>query len=168
MVTRELSQLWLRQWLVAWRHQAITWTNVNLSSVTFSDIHLRALPSENLETNQYNKIENYILKSHPDLLGANELTIRKSWRHDKMLLVSLVADALALKYHTINSLWPGDTIWHHRICSTPVQIMACCLALPGHYLNQHWWIISKALWHLLLGNFSGNPQDIYPWYEFEN
>ena len=41
---RELSQLWLRQWLVAWRHQAITWTNVNLSSVTFSDIHLRALP----------------------------------------------------------------------------------------------------------------------------
>ena len=31
----ELDQYWRRQWVVAWRHQAITWTNVD-SSVTFS------------------------------------------------------------------------------------------------------------------------------------
>ena len=29
---RDMGQHWLRQWLVAWRHQAITWTNVDLSS----------------------------------------------------------------------------------------------------------------------------------------
>ena len=29
----DLAQNWLRQWLVAWRHQAITWTNVDLSWV---------------------------------------------------------------------------------------------------------------------------------------
>ena len=28
-----LGQHWLRQWLVAWWHQTITWTNVDLSSI---------------------------------------------------------------------------------------------------------------------------------------
>ena len=28
---RDLGQRWLRYWLVAWQHQAITWTNVDLS-----------------------------------------------------------------------------------------------------------------------------------------
>ena len=32
--------------LVAWRHQAITWTNGDLSSVSSSDIHLRASSQE--------------------------------------------------------------------------------------------------------------------------
>ena len=32
----DLAQNWLKYWLVAWRHQAIARTNVNLSSVTTS------------------------------------------------------------------------------------------------------------------------------------
>ena len=40
----ELGQHWLRQWLVAWRHQAITWTNVDLS-VRSPSINPRALSS---------------------------------------------------------------------------------------------------------------------------
>ena len=32
--------------LVAWRHPAITWTNVYLSSVNSSDIHMTAIPLE--------------------------------------------------------------------------------------------------------------------------
>ena len=32
------GQHWLRQWLVAWRHQAITWTNVDVSLKGFYDI----------------------------------------------------------------------------------------------------------------------------------
>ena len=40
---RDLGQHWLRYWLVAWRHQAITWTNVDLLSITSSGIHLRAI-----------------------------------------------------------------------------------------------------------------------------
>ena len=43
---RDLGQHWLRQWLVAWQHQAITWTNVDWSSVKFSDIHIRAISQE--------------------------------------------------------------------------------------------------------------------------
>ena len=38
-----LRQHWLRLWLVAWWHQAITWTNVDLLSVHFNDIYLRAI-----------------------------------------------------------------------------------------------------------------------------
>ena len=42
----DLGQHWLRQWLVALRHLAITWTNVDLSSVRSSGIHLRAISLE--------------------------------------------------------------------------------------------------------------------------
>ena len=40
---RDLGQHWLGWWLVAWRHLAITWTNVDLFSIRSSDMHLRAL-----------------------------------------------------------------------------------------------------------------------------
>ena len=43
----------------------------------------------------------------------------------------------------INSLWPGDAIWRHRSRSTLVQVMACCLTAPSHYLHQCWLIISE-------------------------
>ena len=33
-------------------------------------------------------------------------------------------------------VWPGDSIWQHRIRSTLPQVMACCLMAPNHYLNQ--------------------------------
>ena len=44
-------------------------------------------------------------------------------------------------------LGPSDTIWRQRSGSTFVQVMACYLTAPSHYLNRCWLIISKALWH---------------------
>ena len=44
-------------------------------------------------------------------------------------------------------LGPSDTIWRQRSGSTSVQVMACYLTAPSHYLNRCWLIISKALWH---------------------
>ena len=41
-----LGQHWLRLWLVAWWHQAITWTNIDLSSERPGDIHLRSIWQE--------------------------------------------------------------------------------------------------------------------------
>ena len=38
------GQHWLRQWLVAWWHQAITWTNVDLSSKLLWGTDLRTMP----------------------------------------------------------------------------------------------------------------------------
>ena len=40
------GQHWLRKLLVDWRHQAITWTNVDLSLVKANDIHLMAASLE--------------------------------------------------------------------------------------------------------------------------
>ena len=47
----------------------------------------------------------------------------------------------------INSLGPSDAIWRWGSWSTQVQVMACCLTAPSHYLNQCWHINSKVLWH---------------------
>ena len=40
-----------------------------------------------------------------------------------------------------------NSIWRWRSWSTLVQVMACCLMAPSHYLNQCWLIINKVLWH---------------------
>ena len=38
----------------------------------------------------------------------------------------------------INSLWSSDAIWWHRVGSTLAQVMACCLMVTSHHLNQYW------------------------------
>ena len=55
--------------------------------------------------------------------------------------------AILFRRRWVDSLGPSDTIWHWRSWSTLVQLMACCLTAPSHYLNQCWLIISKVLWH---------------------
>ena len=59
----------------------------------------------------------------------------------------VVSIALLFLACGVNSLGPSDTIWRGRSWSTMVQVMACCLMAPSHYLNQCWLIISKVLWH---------------------
>ena len=79
---RDLDQHWFWQWLIAWWHQAITWTNVNLPSEVFCGIHLRASSQVhmNLINNMYSEIT--ILKLLPDLPGgANKVTLK--WHENK-------------------------------------------------------------------------------------
>ena len=47
----------------------------------------------------------------------------------------------------VNSLGPSDAVWRWRSWSTLIQVMACCLTTPSHYLNQCWLITSKVLWY---------------------
>ena len=42
--------------------------------------------------------------------------------------------------------------------------MACCLTAPSHYLNQC-WLINTIPWHSSEGNFTGNTQDTYIWFQ---
>ena len=70
------------------------------------------------------------------------------------LLISLPLPQPLLP-HYINSLWPSDAIWRHRFGSTLVQVMACCLTAPSHYLNQC-WLISKVQRHSAERNFTWN------------
>ena len=69
--------------------------------------------------------------------------------------------------HNFNSLWPSDAIWQHRSGSTLLQVMACCLTAPSHYLKQCWLIIKCVLWHSPEGNFTKHVKDIYPWLQFK-
>ena len=70
----ELSQTWLRYWLVAWRHQAITWFNVDLSSVKFLGIHLMALSLDDVKMPiNKTRLKIAVLKWHLGLPGANAI-----------------------------------------------------------------------------------------------
>ena len=73
---RYLGQHWLRWWLDAWRHQAITGTNVDWSHVKSYDIHIRAI-SQQMPQTSISKIYLKItcLKFHSNIPGANELTL---------------------------------------------------------------------------------------------
>ena len=42
---------------------------------------------------------------------------------------------------------PGETTWRWESRSTLVQVMACRLTAPDHYLNQSWLTSSDILWH---------------------
>ena len=67
----------------------------------------------------------------------------------------------------LKSLRPSDDKWRHWTGPTLAQIMARCLMAPSHYLNQCWLIISKFWQHSFEGNFTGNAQTIYLWYELK-
>ena len=51
----DIGQHCFRYWFGAWQHQAITWTNVYLSSVVLCGIHLRAISKE-VPSNLYYKV----------------------------------------------------------------------------------------------------------------
>ena len=81
MTPYDVGQHWFKQWLVAWRHQAITWTSVDLSTVRSSDIHLKTNSQEipqTLVTAIIWKIKYPYL--HSNFPGANELTYL-SWNN---------------------------------------------------------------------------------------
>ena len=92
-------------------------------------------------------------------LGINEVLIfwllsssEKIYRHTlkKNFKCSL---QISRSMKPFNSLGPSDAIWRWRSWSILVQVMACCLRAPSHYLNQCWLIISKVLRHSSEGNF---------------
>ena len=70
-----MGQHWLRQWLIGWRHQTITWTNVDLSSARPCGIHRRALSWDLKIPVSKTRLEIPFLASYPDFPGANELKL---------------------------------------------------------------------------------------------
>ena len=70
-----LVQHWLRQWIVSWWHQAITWTNVDISSERSGGIHLSAILQEIPQSSVTEiSFKMTYLKFCSNLPGANELT----------------------------------------------------------------------------------------------
>ena len=42
----DMGQNRLRRWLVAWQHEIITWTNIDLSWIRSSEVYLRSISQE--------------------------------------------------------------------------------------------------------------------------
>ena len=85
-----------------------------------------------------------------------------------MVILNLLLVTVSSIITIFNSLRPSDAIWWHRFRPTLLQIMACCLSAPSHYLNQFWLIISEILWHTLEDICMGNKRDISHWDVFQN
>ena len=62
----------------------------------------------------------------------------------------------------------GDVELGQHYLLPDALVMTGFLMTPSHYLNHCGLIISEVFWHSPEGNFTGNAQDVYPWYEFEN
>ena len=89
----------------------------------------------------------YVVK-HGELLVAKIYGLL--WmpiQNDFISGVAIWNSEMCVSFISINSLVPGDTIWRNRTMSTLVQVMACCLRPPSHYLNQCWLITSKVQRH---------------------
>ena len=90
--------------------------------------------------------------NHPDLTTKTSVSCWTAWHQGLGSLSSKTSYHQISWWHDevrlyVNSLGPSDAIWPWRSWSTLVQVMACCLMAPSHYLNQCWLIISKVLWH---------------------
>ena len=64
------------------------------------------------------------------------------WLSRKIASISLRTGA-PVSSSILQSLWPSYVIWWHVTGSTLVQVMACYLMAPSHYLNQCRLISSK-------------------------
>ena len=56
----------------------------------------------------------------------------------------------AILYYVM-SLMLGNVTWRHTSGSTLIEVMACCLTAPCHYLNQCW---------LIAGGVQGHSHDV--------
>ena len=80
-----------------------------------------------------------------------------------LMMSSCASCCQVYRYFTpFYSFWTNVDIWRHATWSTLVQVLACCLTAPSHYLNQC-WLVSEILGNSPEDNFTENAQDIYSW-----
>ena len=129
-------QHWFRQWLDAWRHQAIAWTNVDLSSVKSGVIHLRASSPE-IPQPPITKHDDVIKWKHfprywPYVWGIHRSPVNSphigQWRG--ALMFTLICARIN---GWVNNREAGDLMRHHANYGVIVMI-----SLKIAYLNFHW------------------------------
>ena len=84
-------------------HQAITWTNVDLSLVRSNDIHLKAISQQDTSyINHQDYLESYLFKSYSNFPGVNDLSHSKS-------AIRMACDALC--YNDVLIIHWNGTKW---------------------------------------------------------
>ena len=82
----DLGQHWLRYWLGARWHHAITWTNVDLTSIRSNDIHLRAILQESPQSSITKiSLKNYHLKFHSNPPGSEWVKLQEIIIYDVIM-----------------------------------------------------------------------------------
>ena len=156
-------------YLLKWHHRKTMISNTTWKTIgkhtSYNRINVAHFPEQNEWLNKYilTHISMSQEKQRDPWLGVWKTKQKMrvlSWltHHDKSFHPKLYngcsyLSMLGLKWFYVNSLWPRDAIRQLRSGSTLIQVMACCLTAPSHYLNQCWLIISKVLWHSSEGNF---------------
>ena len=138
----DLGQHWLRQWIVAWRNQAITWTNADLSLVRSSDNHLRAILQE-----MHQPLITIINLKINCQWGANELSAGKSnFKHIVAIYGCGTSCEIALR----------GCHYVHFIDDKSTLVQAGYHQATGHYPSQCWhnsmspYGVTRPQWVLML------------------
>ena len=69
---------------------------------------------------------------------------------------------------SLNTLYPKDAKCQERFGSLLVQVMACCLMTPSHYLSQSWFMVYEAQRNLPKCDNYENVRDLRHKFKVEN
>ena len=138
-----MGQHWLMQYLVTWRHQAITLIYVDSWFVRFCGIYLRAI-SQQVAKLLFRKMSKiiYLILLLPQ--GAGELTQWPlgSWSSISGCYLKLITFKLIPRIDIMSTcceITLGDmaeTLADEQ--ATLVQVMAWCRQTTSHYVSQCW------------------------------
>ena len=133
---RDLGQQWFRSWLVAWWHQAITWTTVDLSSVRSCCIQLRALSWEDLMIPIIKtSLKIVFVKLYPELPGTNGLKIAEILfsLNGLPMIEILSSDAVRSWYNTVSRVFHSSGHhWHYYNGTLPLSQVTAIHLKIGH------------------------------------
>ena len=104
----KIGHRWFRKWIAAWRHQAITWTNFDVSSVEPCDIYLIATASVRVSV-VYNAFKNGIFSHHCHIFQGT-----KSSAISSIMLLNLVLLSLKVFIWVKHLKWALDHIDLHK------------------------------------------------------
>ena len=124
---RDLDQYWISSWLVAWRHQAITWINVVLSSVKSGDNHTERTISQ--DTSSLN------LHHSDNLMSAMASQISASRFFTQPFVQAQIKNNIKAPPH-----WPlwGEYTGGRWNPLTKGQQRRKCFHLMTSWIENHW------------------------------
>ena len=121
----DMVQQWLRSWIVAWHNQAITWTNVDLSSNRFCGSHLRPI-SQRVSKIWICKMSWSTCNITTPLMGQKQLPLPYPEHIPSQELCTKFSLYFILLWWYSNCfIYPSKLLhWHcgnHMICPVPAQ-----------------------------------------------
>ena len=102
--------------------------------------------------------------SHYDIQKISKYYLHQCWDIIKLTTSFPYSCSIVTALWTLTNcgLVTPYAIWWHRSWPSWAQVLACCLMVPSHYLNQCWCTIKGGLWFLPASNYTRSAHEIYP------